>query len=265
VSFYERGIDMLEKKVIYEVRDGIGYITINNPQKMNSMDEESSEELLSTLQSAEENDAVKVIILTGEGDRAFMCGQDISGFQIPDLQAGNKLGRKILFLLGSIESLRKPVIAAVNGLALGGGTELTLSCDIVVASENARFGLPESGVGVIPIWGIIRLAGVVGRHKAKELMMTGEIISAKEALAIGLANRVVPHDKLMETAEEIARKIISKAPLSIQLIKSSVNRELLPDGEAVAIDANLIAIRSEDLKEGVDAFLNKRKPLFRGK
>jgi enoyl-CoA hydratase len=251
-------------KIKHEIKDGIAYITITNPQKMNAMDEESSSELFSILQSVDENNEVKVIILTGEGDRAFMCGQDINGFQVPNLQAGKKLGRVVVGLLGSLESLSKPIIAAVNGLALGGGTEILLSCDIVVASEKARFGLPESGIGVVPIWGVIRLAGIVGRHKAKELMMTGEIFPAKEALEIGLVNRIVPQDKLMETAEEIARKIITKAPLAIQLIKSLVNKELLPEGVAFATNANLITIRSEDLKEGVKAFQNKRKPEFRG-
>jgi enoyl-CoA hydratase len=255
---------MTTGKIRYEIRDGIAYVTINNPQKMNAMDEESTSELHSTLWSIDNQKEVKAIILTGEGNRAFMCGQDINGFQVPDLQSGKRLGRTVVGLLGSLEALSKPVIAAVNGLALGGGTEILLSCDIVVASENARFGLPESGIGVVPIWGIIRLAGVIGRNKAKELMMTGEILSAKEALEIGLVNRVVPHDKLMETAETIAHKIGTKAPLAIQLIKSSVNQELLPAGVAFATNANIVTIRSEDLKEGVNAFQNKRKPQFRG-
>jgi enoyl-CoA hydratase len=262
--FGEGGEGMATGKINYRIQDGIGYITINNPQKMNALDEESSSELFSTLQSADDNPEVKVVILTGEGDRAFMCGQDINGFQLPDLQTGKKLTRTILGLLGSLESMSKPIIAAVNGLALGGGTEILMSCDMVVASENARFGLPESGIGVVPIWGVIRLAGIVGRHKAKELMMTGDIFPAKEALEIGLVNRVVPYDKLMETAEAIARKIITKAPIAIQLIKSAVNKELLPEGEAFTINANYLTFKSVDLKEGVNAFQNKRKPVFRG-
>ena len=255
---------MAGEKVIYKVKDGIGYITINNPQKMNSMDKDSTEKLFSILKSAEDNDEIKVLILTGEGDRAFMCGQDISTFRLSDIRDGKKLIRTVLRLLSSLESLNKPVIAAVNGLALGGGTEILLSCDIVVASENARFGLPESGIGVVPLWGIIRLANVVGRHKAKELMMTGDIISAKEAMEIGLVNKVVPHDKLMEATEELARKIMSKAPLAIELIKSSVNRELLPEGDAFTSNANIFTFQTDDLKEGVEAFHKKRKPIFRG-
>jgi len=255
---------MIEEKVKYRVKDGIGYIVINNPQKMNSMDKESSDKLFSILKSAEDDDQVQVLILTGEGDRAFMCGQDISTFRLSNIRDGKKLIRTVLRLLSSLESLSKPVIAAVNGLALGGGTEILLSCDMVVASENARFGFPESGIGVVPLWGIIRLANVVGRHKAKELMMTGDIISTKEAMEIGLVNKVVPHDKLMGVVEELARKIMSKAPLAIELIKSSVNKELLPEGDAFTSNANIFTFQTEDLKEGVEAFRSKRRPVFRG-
>jgi len=251
-------------KIKYKVRDGIGYIIINNPEKMNSMDKDATEELFSVLESIEEDDDVKVVILTGEGDRAFICGQDINTFRLSNLRDGKRLLRAVLKLLTGLESLSKPVIAAVNGLALGGGTEILLACDIVVASENASFGLPESGIGVTPLWGIIRLANVVGRHKAKELMMTNDIISAKEALEIRLVNKVVPHNKLLEVAEEIAHKIMTKAPLAIELIKSAVNRELLPEGDAFTSNANILMFKTEDLKEGIDAFLKKRKPIFRG-
>jgi enoyl-CoA hydratase len=160
--------------------------------------------------------------------------------------------------------LSKPIIAAVNGLALGGGTEILLACDIVVASEKARFGLPESGVGVAPLWGIIRLANVVGSHKAKELMMTGDMISAEEALRIGLVNKVVPHEKVLKVAEEIAGKILLKAPLAIDLIKSSINRGFLSEGASFTINSNKFFFQTEDLKEGVNAFLKKRKPIFHG-
>jgi enoyl-CoA hydratase len=163
-----------------------------------------------------------------------------------------------------LEELSKPVIAAVNGMALGGGTEILLSCDIIVASDKARFGLPESGIGVAPLWGIIRLANVVGNHKAKELMMTGDIISAEEAMRIGLVNKVVPQEEVLQAAEEIARKIISKAPLAVDVIKSSVNRGILTEGASFTINANKLFFKTEDMKEGVDAFLKKRKPNFRG-
>ncbi len=136
---------MVEGKVKYKVQNGIGYIVINNPQKMNSMDKEATDELFSILKSTEDNDEVKVLILSGEGDRAFMCGQDISTFKLSDIRDGKKLIHTVLRLLSSLESLSKPIIAAVNGLALGGGTEILLSCDIVVASEHARLAFQSRG------------------------------------------------------------------------------------------------------------------------
>jgi enoyl-CoA hydratase len=252
------------EKVKYKVQDRVAYVTVSNPQKMNVLDFDVYDGLISSLKSVEEDDRVRVAILTGDGDKAFICGQDISTFKISNLQDAKKILRLVVRLMNGLESLSKPVIAAVNGLALGGGTEITLACDMVVASENARFGLPESGIGVTPMWGVIRLANVVGKIKAKELMMTGDIISAKEALEIGLINKVVPHGALMGAAEEMAQKIITKAPLAIEVIKSIVNREILSEGTGFSFNANLLFFQTEDLKEGIDAFFNKRKPIFRG-
>jgi enoyl-CoA hydratase len=255
---------MAEEKVKYREQGGIAYITINNPHKMNVLDFDVYHGLFSAFKSIEEDDRVGVAILTGEGDKAFICGQDINTFQVSDLKEAKKFLRFCLKMFTELESISKPVIAAVNGLALGGGTEILLACDIVVASEKARFGLPESGIGVTPLWGIIRLANVVGSHKAKELMMTGDIISAEEALRIGLVNKVVPPEKVLEVAEEIARKILSKAPLAIDLIKSSINRGVLSEGASFTINSNKLFFQTEDMKEGVNAFLKKRKPNFRG-
>jgi enoyl-CoA hydratase len=261
----DRRIHVTEKKVKYEERDGIAYVTVNNPKKMNALDFDVYDGLYSAYADIEDNDDVKVAIITGEGDKAFVCGQDIDTFKMYPPSEAKKFLRRVLHMFINLESLSKPVIAAVNGLALGGGTEIVLACDIVVASESARFGLPEAGVGVVPIWGVIRLANAVGRHKAKELMMTGDIISAEEANRIGLVNKVVPHEEVLEAAEEIARKIMSKAPLAIDLIKSSVNMDMLPDGAAFTTQTNKYFFETEDLKEGVEAFLNKRKPKFRAR
>jgi len=255
---------MAEEKVKYREQGGIAYITINNPQKMNILDFDVYHGLFSAFKSIEEDDHVGVAILTGEGDKAFVCGQDISTFQVSDLREAKKFVRFCLKMFTELESLSKPIIAAVNGLALGGGTEILLACDIVVASEKARFGLPESGVGVAPLWGIIRLANVVGSHKAKELMMTGDMISAEEALRIGLVNKVVPHEKVLKVAKEIAGRILLKAPLAIDLIKSSINRGFLSEGASFTINSNKFFFQTEDLKEGVNAFLKKRKPIFHG-
>jgi enoyl-CoA hydratase len=255
---------MVEEKIKYREQDGIAYITINNPQKMNILDMDVYNGLFSAFKWIEEDDRVKVVILTGEGDKAFICGQDINTFQVSNLREAKKFLRFCLKMFTELEELSKPVIAAVNGMALGGGTEILLSCDIIVASDKARFGLPESGIGVAPLWGIIRLANVVGNHKAKELMMTGDIISAEEAMRIGLVNKVVPQEEVLQAAEEIARKIISKAPLAVDVIKSSVNRGILTEGASFTINANKLFFKTEDMKEGVDAFLKKRKPNFRG-
>ncbi len=255
---------MIEEKVKYAEQGGIAYVTINNPKKMNTLDFDVYEGLFSAFRTIQDNDGIKVAILTGEGDKAFVCGQDINTFKMYPPPEAKRFLRKVLKMFIDLESLSKPVIAAVNGLALGGGTEIALACDIVVASENARFGLPEAGIGVVPIWGVIRLSNAVGRYKAKELMMTGDIISAEEANRIGLVNKVVPHEKLLDAAEEIARKIMSKAPLAIDLIKSSINKDMLPEGVAFTTQGNLYFFQTEDLQEGVEAFLQKRKPQFRG-
>ena len=252
------------EKVKYREQQGIAYVTINNPQKMNILDLDVYNGLFAAFKTIEDNDQVGVAILTGEGDKAFICGQDINTFRVSDLREAKKSLRFFLKMFIELESLSKPVIAAVNGLALGGGTEILLACDVIVASDKARFGLPESGIGVAPLWGIIRLANAVGSHKAKELMMTGDIISAEEALRIGLINKVVPHEMILAAAEEIARKILTKAPLAIDLIKSSVNRGFLTEGAAFTLNANKFFSKTEDMKEGVDAFLKKRKPTFRG-
>lgn len=255
---------MSEQKVRYSERDGIAYVTINNPKKMNALDFDVYDGLFAAFKTIQDNDAVRVAILTGEGDKAFVCGQDINTFKMYPPPEAKRFLRMVLKMFIDLESLSKPVIAAVNGLALGGGTEIALACDIVVASEKARFGLPEAGIGVVPIWGVIRLANAVGRYKAKELMMTGDIISAEEANRIGIVNRVVPHEKVVEAAEEIAHKIMSKAPLAIDLIKSSINRDMLPEGAAFTTQANMCFFQTEDLKEGVEAFMQKRRPQFRG-
>ena len=203
---------MATEKIKYSVQDGIAYVIVNNPSKMNILDFDVYRGLIESFDAIEEDDQVKVAILSAEGDKAFICGQDIATFDIKTMKDGKKFLRFCTKLFVRMEAMNKPLIAAVNGLALGGGTEITLACDMTVASEKAKFGLPETGIGVVPLWGVIRLANAVGRSKAKELMMTGDIISAEEALRIGLVNKVAPHDRVLEVAEEMARKIITKAP-----------------------------------------------------
>lgn len=251
-------------KIVYKVRDGIAYVIVNNPKKMNILDFDVYRGLVESFDAIEEDDQVQVAILTGEGDKAFICGQDISTFDINSVRDGKRFLRFCTKLFVRMEQMNKPLIAAVNGLALGGGTEITLACDMTIASEKAKFGLPETGIGVVPLWGVIRLANVVGRSKAKELMMTGDTISAEEALRIALVNKVVPHGNVLAAAEEMARKITSKAPLAVELAKVTVNRDIIPEGLAFTSNTNLLFFETKDLKEGFDAFFNKRKPVFRG-
>lgn len=255
---------MATEKVIYRVQDGIAYVSVNNPKKMNILDLDVYRGLIESFDAIEEDEQVRVAILTAEGEKAFVCGQDIATFDIKTIRDGKAFLRFCTKLFVRLEAMHKPLIAAVNGLALGGGTEITLCCDMAVASEKAKFGLPETGIGVVPIWGVIRLANAVGRSKAKELMMTGDVISAEEALRIGLVNKVVPHESVLAAAEEMARKIIAKAPLAVELVKATVNRDVLPEGFAHTFNANLLFFQTEDVKEGLDAFFNKRKPTFKG-
>jgi enoyl-CoA hydratase len=255
---------MTTDKVKYRVQDGIAYVVVNNPKKMNILDFDVYRGLVESFEAIEEDDQVRVAILTAEGDKAFICGQDIATFNIKSVKDGKRFLRFCTKLFVRMEEMNKPMIAAVNGLALGGGTEITLACDMTVASDKAKFGLPETGIGVVPLWGVIRLANAVGRSKAKELMMTGDIISAEEAFRIGLVNKVASHEKVLEAAEEMAHKIITKAPLAVELAKATVNRDILPEGLAHTFNANLLFFQTEDLKEGLDAFFNKRKPTFRG-
>ena len=255
---------MTTDKVKYRVQDGIAYVVVNNPKKMNILDFDVYRGLIEAFEAIEEDDQVKVAILSAAGDKAFICGQDIATFDIHSVKDGKRFLRFCTKLFIRMEEMTKPLIAAVNGLALGGGTEITLACDMTVASEKAKFGLPETGIGVVPLWGVIRLQRVVGCSKAKELMMTGDVISADEALRIGLISKVAPHDNVMGVAEEMARKIVTKAPLAVELVKATVNRDILPEGLAHTFNANLLFFQTEDLKEGLNAFFNKRKPAFRG-
>ncbi|MGD0228819.1 MAG: enoyl-CoA hydratase-related protein [Syntrophorhabdales bacterium] len=255
---------MPTEKIKYKVDNGIAYIIVNNPSKMNILDFDVYRGLIESFDAVDEDDEVRVAILSGEGDKAFICGQDIATFDIHSIRDGKRFLRFCTKLFVRAEALSKPLIAAVNGLALGGGTEITLACDMTVASDKAKFGLPETGIGVVPLWGVIRLAHVVGRIKAKELMMTGDIISAEEALRIGLINKVAPHGEVLEAAREMAQKILTKAPLAVELAKITVNRDLLPEGYAYTSGTNLLFFDTDDLKEGLDAFFNKRKPAFRG-
>jgi enoyl-CoA hydratase len=250
------------KVVLYEKRDGVAIITMNYPERLNALSDQLRADLKAAYDEALKDKEIRVLILTGT-DRAFCAGADISGFKFDMLSIRRFMG-DVMSFLASLEKYPKPVIAAVNGLALGGGLEIAISSDIIIASEKAKFGVPEAAIGLAPGFAIIRLHQLVGRAKSKELSMTCDQISAEEALRIGLINKVVPHEGLMDASMEMAKKIMSKAPLAVEFIKSAVNRELHGEELTYAMDGMSGLFATEDAKEGMDAFLNKRKPNYKG-
>ncbi|MDY6967402.1 MAG: enoyl-CoA hydratase/isomerase family protein [Spirochaetota bacterium] len=250
------------KVVTYEKRGNVAIIAMNYPERLNALSDQIRDDLRTAYDEALKDSEITAIILTGSG-RAFCAGADISGFKF-DTPSVRKFMRDVMSFLAMLEKYPKPVIAAVNGLALGGGLEIAISSDIIIASDKAVFGVPESAIGLAPGFAIIRLHQLVGRAKSKELAMTCDQISADEALRIGLINKVVPHDKLIDEAMIMAKKIASKAPCAIEIIKSSINRDLHGEELTYAIDAMSGLFKTEDAQEGMDAFLNKRKPNFKG-
>jgi len=257
------------KNTLYEKKDGKAIITINRPAILNVLNEETMRELLQELGDAEKDESVKIIVLTGAGEKAFCAGLDLKAVKdITPLKMW-ELSRLLHKVTLAIEENEKPVIAAINGFALGGGLEVAMACDMRIVSENARLGQPEVNVGLIPGGGgTQRLPRIVGKGLAKELIFTGKIIDAKTAEAIGLVNKVVSSDKLMLAVDEIAKEIMSKPPLAIKLAKQLINASDEVDlrtGLAYEAEAAGIISSTEDFKEGVSAFIEKRKPEFKGK
>ena len=259
---------MSYENLLVEITDGIATITINRPQVLNALNTETLKELRDAFCEMDGNDEVKVIILTGTG-KAFVAGADIS-----EMKPLNAIGGRDFGLLGqavftSIENLSKPAIAAVNGFALGGGTELALSCDFIYASEKAKFGQPEVGLGVTPgFGGTQRLPRRVGMAMAKELIYSGRMINGTAAREIGLANVVVPPEELMDAVMKTAQEISSKGQVSVKLCKAAINRGMDVDiNSALTIEADAFGLcfATEDQKEGMAAFMEKRKPEFTGK
>jgi len=253
------------ERVIYEKSEGIGIVTIDNEEQLNALSPEVRRDLYKVYDEVEKDDDIKIMILTGKG-KAFCAGADISTvINLKDLKGAHLFLHEIMDFLSYLESFPKPVIAAVNGFALGGGIEVALSCDIIIASEKARFGGPEAAIGVVPGFAMLRLPQVVGPHRAKEIMMTCRQVPGEEAYRMGLATKLVPHEKLMEESIATAKEIMSKAPMAIQLIKSCVNRHFGGEEMSFGVDATTHLFATEDQKEGMSAFLNKRKPNFQGK
>jgi len=257
------------KSILYEKKEGIATITINRPKALNALNEETIQEFLSTLDDAKRNENIKVVVITGAGDRAFSAGADINMMKTGgslEARRSSQLGQR---MANEVEDLEKPVIAAINGYALGGGLELAMACDLRIASENARLGQPEINIGTIPGWGgTQRLPRFVGKGVAKEMIFTGKMIDAKDAERLGLVNAVVPADQLKATVEQLATEIVNKPPVAIKLAKELINNSTetnLRTGMAHESEAFGILGSTEDFKEGTAAFLEKRKPQFKGK
>ncbi len=252
-----------------EKRDRIAYATINRPEKHNAITGRVIGDLEDCFHALRDDTEVRVVILTGAGEKAFVAGADIGEIAGLTPIPGREFARRGQRLCGEIENLGKPVIAAVKGYALGGGCELALACSLRVASESARFGLPEAKLGILTgFGGAQRLARLVGKGRALEITTTGEPVTAQEAYRIGLVNQVVPAHELIPACEALARKIIANAPLAVKFALEAVNHGMdmtLEEGQL--FEANLFALccATEDMKEGTRAFLEKRPPKFTGK
>jgi enoyl-CoA hydratase/carnithine racemase len=258
--------------LLYEKKARIGYVTLNRPRILNAQSPEMFEELAEVFGDIKHDPDVGVVILSGAGDRAFCAGADINFLK--QLAQTTPVAAKTFvemnrLAFGAIAHLGKPVIAAVNGFALGGGCELAMACHIRIASDNARFGQPEINLGLFPgAGGTQRLPRLVGKGIALEMMLTGEPISAQEAHRVGLVNRVVPAAELMETAEKLAQQILSKAPLAVGMILEAVQHGMeMSLAEGLQLEENLFGVicSTEDMREGTTAFLEKRPANFAGK
>ncbi len=257
------------QNLLFEVKDSIAIVTINRPDKLNALNIQTMQELKTLFTELKDDENVKVVILTGAGGKAFVAGADISELNKLDILTGKEFAENGQAVFNTIENLEKPVIAAVNGFALGGGCELALACHIRLASEKAKFGQPEVNLAIIPGYGgTQRLARLINKGRAIEYILTGDMISAEEAYRIGLANKVYAADELMAKAFEMAEKIITKGPISVKMaLKAALASAELSLAEGQKLEASLFGAccGSEDFKEGTSAFLEKRKPEFKNK
>lgn len=259
---------MAYETLLYEKRDAIGYATVSRPEKLNALNHRVMEELLDCFKALQRDPEVRAVILTGSGEKAFVAGADVG-----ELATQTAVQAKETSLFGQevfslIENLGKPVIAAINGFALGGGCELAMACTLRIAAETARLGQPEVKLGLIPGYGgSQRLPRLVGKCRAMELILTGEAVSAAEAHRMGLVNQVVPAAELLAAAEKLAQKIIVNAPLAIKFAMEAVNHGLeMSAAEGQFLEAFLFGLccTTSDMREGTRAFLEKRPPKFEG-
>ncbi len=260
---------MAFENILFEKKNAIGYVTVNRPKALNALNMATMEELRVAFEDIQNDGGVRTAILTGAGEKAFVAGADIHELAQQDAVSGKAFALRGQAVLELIENLGKPVIACINGFALGGGCELALACTMRLASESAKLGQPEVKLGIVPGYGgSQRLPRLVGKGIAMQLVLTGEMISAQEALRIGLVNEVVPSAELIGRAEAIAGKIHANAPLAVQYALEAVNKGMeMPLSEGLFLEATLFGVccATADKKEGTSAFLEKRVAQFQGK
>jgi len=257
------------QNLLIDIKDKIALVTVNRPEKMNALNSQTMNELKSVFGELKNNEDVYAVILTGSGEIAFIAGADIKELNALNMVSGKEFAEKGQDVFNSIENFDKPVIAAVNGFALGGGCEIALACHIRLASENAKFGQPEVNLGIIPGYGgTQRLTRLINSGRAMEYILTGDMISAEEAYRLGLVNHVYPQNELLDKAFEMAKKIIAKGQYAVRLAVKAVNAvDEVSGREGQNYEASLFALccGTEDFKEGTSAFLEKRKPEFKNR
>jgi enoyl-CoA hydratase len=257
------------ENILYEKKNGIAYITFNRPKVLNALNCKTVEELQSALLDARSDESVRVLILTGTGEKSFVAGADISELALQTPVHGKEFSLFGQGVFHFLETMGKPAICAINGFALGGGCELALSCTIRIASKTAKMGQPEVKLGILPGYGgTQRLARLCGKGAAHELCLTGEMITAEEALRIGLVNHIYEPAELIPAAEAMAKKIIANGPLAVKFTMEAIERGTeMPLEEGLFLEATLfgVACATEDMREGTKAFLEKRPAQFKGK
>lgn len=255
--------------VVVEQTEGLATVSVNRPDRLNALNADTVDEIGKVFRALESDESVRGVVLTGAGEKAFVAGADIAELSKMGPITGVAVSRQGQDVFRAIELMRKPVVAAINGFALGGGLELALACHLRIASENARFGLPEVKLGIIPGYGgTVRLPRLVGRGRALQMILTGEMIDAEEARRIGLVNDVVPLAALMDAARGLVTRITSNGPVAVAMALEAVDHGFhATTDDALRLESNLFGLlaSTEDMREGMAAFLEKRRPEFRGR